>query len=632
MGILESSVKLYDGMTPVIKSIITTTNMLISTFETLNDETKTGIKSEDFTIMREEISKAQIALDSMENGIRNADTAQKQFNGSLNTGSGLAGGLTGKIGAMVGAFASIRTVQKVFEFSDEMSGINARLNMINDGSRTLAELQHDIYLSAQRSRGSYQATADTVAKLGMLAKDAFGSNAETIAFAEQLNKQFAISGTNANDAANVMRQITQALASGVLRGDELNSVFENATSVAQTIADYLGVSVGEVRQLASDGEITANIMKNAMLSAAEETNAVFAEMPMTWGQLWTVASNSIIMAVQPLLDKLAMGATWIIDNWEALAPTFTRVATAIGVAFAVWTTATMVQAGAQAILNGALLTSPMTWIIISVLAIIAIIYKVVDAMNKAKDTTVSATGIITGAIATAGAAIWNVVAGVINAILQALWNLIEPIISIVEWIYNAFNGGFNNIGDAFKSLLGSMLSGLISFAKIFTSIFDSIFGTDSTGWLNEKQKEVLSWGKNDNAVTLNREVFQLDRIEYGKAWDAGYSFGEGIENGIGDAFGGIGGSEWDGIYSDIGMISENTGDMADSLSLTNEELKYMRDIAERDAINRFATAEIHVDMNNVNQISSEMDIDGVVNTLSERLREEMEIAAEGVYT
>ena len=189
--------------------------------------------------------------------------------------------------------------------SDQMAQIRSRINLINDGSQTTVEIMDKIYAASQRSRDGYLEMADSVAKLNMLAKDAFSSNDEAIFFVEQLNKQFKISGASVEEATSAMYQLTQAMASGKLQGDEFRSIMENAPMLAQSIAQEMGMSVGQLKELSSQGLITADIIKNALYGSAEETNQKFAEIPMTFADIGQSIQNQFIQAFTPVLEQLA---------------------------------------------------------------------------------------------------------------------------------------------------------------------------------------------------------------------------------------------------------------------------------------------------------------------------------------
>ena len=189
--------------------------------------------------------------------------------------------------------------------TDQLTQIRARINLINDGSQSTAEIMDKIYSAANRSRGSYLDMADSVAKLNMLAKDAFSSNDEAIYFVEQLNKQFKISGASVEETTSAMYQLTQAMAAGKLQGDEFHSIMENAPMLAQSIAGEMGLTVGQLKEMSSQGLITADIIKEALFNSAEETNAKFAEIPMTFQDIGTQVQNELIAAFQPAMEEIS---------------------------------------------------------------------------------------------------------------------------------------------------------------------------------------------------------------------------------------------------------------------------------------------------------------------------------------
>ena len=611
---------------------------------------------------------------------------------------------------VVGVLSAIG-VGKIIETSDELMQTTSRLNMMNDGLQTTQELVNMVYQSAQNSRGSFSEMADVVARFGNNAKDAFSSSEEVVAFAELVQKQMTVAGASTTEASNAMLQLSQGLGSGVLRGDELNSIFEQAPNLIQNIADYLDVPIGTIREMASEGQITADIVKAAIFSASDDINAKFNEMPMTWGQIWQSMQNTALIKFQPVLQRLnniansdkfqnlvnsatnAMTtvanvavtifdvissiATFAYDNWSFLAPVigavlgimgtywavtegvtiaqtvlkgvmgaFSAIQTFLSIGWGVLTGNTAAASAAQFVYNSALLACPITWIIMAIIALIAIIYLVVAAVNKFTDSSVSATGIIFGAFAFLGAAIWNIIVGVINGIIQFLWTyFVEPWIGIIEFVLNVMNGGFNSFGDAVKNLLGNIISWFLSLGKVVTKIIDAIFGTNWTSGLNSLQDKVLSWGKNENAITLDRTAPDIGgaRIEYGDAWNAGYSLGEGLESKVSGMFGGSSSDAslgMDSAYTDTGAgslldgvnnIASDTSAISDSVDISNENLKYLRDLSERDVINRFTTAEIKVDMTNNNNIASGTDLDGIITSLSDGLLEAMAVTAEGVH-
>lgn len=658
-------------------------------------------------------------VSNTERYIRDNTDEQGRFNRAIDEGAQGAGDLMNMIKGAVAAYASVQTIGKVMDLSDQLTSTTARINLMNDGLQSTQDLQNMIYLSAERSRGAYQATADAVSKLGLMAGDAFSSSEEIIAFTEQLNKQFTIAGTETAGIEAAMLQLTQAMGSGVLRGEEYNSILEQAPNIIQAIADYMEVPKGQLKDMAAEGEITAEIVKNAMFAAADETNAKFEAMPKTFSQIWTSFQNTALMAFQPVLQRLndvanseafqtfingaiealsmvagivveifnliASVGTMIADNWSWLSPIIYGVAAAllvyygrlmlvrgaelalaavqgvVAVAKGILAAATMLVTGAtwaqttaQYGLNAAMYACPIVWIIILIIALIALFYAAVAAVNKFAGTSVSATGIICGVFMVAAAFIGNLFVALINFVIDifvVLWNFIA---AFANFFGNVFNDPVGAIARLFFDLVDTVLSLLQSLASAIDTIFGSNLAGAVQGWRDSLGGWVDStFGQGEEIMAkLNAEDLHLDRFEYSSAWDAGYSFGEGIDESIanfdpsslfdtnvpgagdyadlsnyGSDLGGLG-----GIGSGVDDIAGNTGAIADSMDITEEDLKYLRDIAEQEAVNRFTTAEISVDMSGMqNNISNGMDLDGVISGLTEGVNEAIDSMAEGVH-
>lgn len=647
--------------------------------------------------------------------IRDNVDEQGRFNREIEEGTNEANSLMQTIKGAVAAYATIQTLSTALNLSDQLTSTTARLNLMNDGLQTTQDLQNMIYLSAERARGSYQATADAVSKLGLMAGDAFGSSEEIIAFMEQVNKQFTIAGTEAAGIDAAMLQLTQAMGSGVLRGEELNSIFEQAPTIIQTIADYLDVPIGSIREMAAEGQITADIVKAAMFAAADETNAKFESMPKTFSQIWTSFQNTALMAFQPVLqrmneianseafqefvnnaieglsmvagialeifDLLVGVAGAVADNWSWLSPIIYGVAAAlavyygwllltkgaemamaavhgiVAVAKGIMAAATMLVTGAtwaettaQYGLNAAMYACPIVWIIILIIALIALFYAAVAAVNKFAGTSVSATGIICGAFMVALAFIGN--------IFVALWNLV---VDVFVLIYNLVATVANFIGNVFTDPIGAicrlffdLADTVLGILQALASAIDAIFGSNLAGSVQGWRDSLGGWvddtfGKGEEVMAkMNADDMKLGRFEYGEAWDAGYSFGEGIDQSIAnfdpsslfdtnvpgaDDYANLGsyGSGIGGIGSGVDDIAGNTGKIADSMDITEEDLKYLRDIAEQEAVNRFTTAEITIEQTNHNTVSGKMDLDGIVSGLTDAANEAVDKIAEGVH-
>lgn len=505
--------------------------------------------------------------------IRDNVNEQGRFNQEISQGTSQANGLVQMIKGAVAAYATMHTLAAAVSLSDQMTSTTARLNMMNDGLQTTQELQNMIFLSAERSRGAYQATADAVSKLGLMAGDAFSSSEEIIDFMEQVNKQFTIAGTEAAGIEAAMLQLTQAMGSGVLRGEEYNSILEQAPNIIQAIADYMEVPKGQLKDMAAEGAITADIVKAAMFAAANETNAKFESMPMTFEQIGTSLQNTAMVALQPFLDNLndiansqafqevvnnaagalsmlvgianpileqladsqalwgfangmiqafsliavialqvvgllVSGADMIAENWSWISPIVYGVAAALAVYYG-WqvaanvinliskgihiamaaaqmmqaaatgslTAATAAGIAAQNGLNAAMYACPIVWIILLIIALVAIFYAAIGAINHFAGTSISATGIICGVFAVAGAFIGNLIVAMLNFIIDifcVLWNFIAM---FANFFANVFNDPVNSIARLFFDLADCVLGILESLA----SAIDSIFGSNLAG-------------------------------------------------------------------------------------------------------------------------------------------------------
>ena len=603
-------------------------------------------------------------------------------------------------------------LKQALETSDQLTQTNARLNnaliKFDDGG-SIKELEAKVMASAQRSRAYYMDTAAAVAKLGTNARDAFTNMDEVIAFSELVNKSFVIGGAGAQEQSAAMLQLTQAMASGVLRGEELNSIFENAPGIIQSIAKYLDVPIGQIRTMASEGQITADIVKNAMFEAAGDIERNFSNIPKTWEQIWTGMKNKALSIFAPILNKLNQiansskfetvsngvigalaaiasvatvvldllinGASVVVDNWSWLSPIILGVAAALGVYYGrlllvkgaelasaavsgavavakgimaaatmLVTGATWAQVTAQYGLNAALYACPLVWIIILIIALVALFYAAVAAVNKFAGTSVSATGIICGAFMAALAFIGNIFIALWNVAAEVFVLIYNLVATVANFIGNVFNDPVGAVCRLFFDLADTVLGVLQALA----SAIDAIFGSNLAGAVQGWRDSLGGWvdetfGKGTEVMAkMSADDLKLDRFEYGAAFDLGYNFGEGIDSKVSDLFDGSAmdsmgafdiGNTLDGIYGNTGDTAENTVAMSDALDITEEDLSYLRDIAEREAINRFTTAEISVDMSGMqNNISNGMDLDGVISGLTEGVNEAIDSMAEGVHT
>ncbi len=665
MSTIGTAIRLNDMMSTPIVSITNAMNMMLSTWESLDGATSKGLDVNGIEGIRAELNQATRALDQM-------GDEQDEFNRKVQQGNNAMDGLTDQILGAVGAYFSLQSLGQLVNLSDSFTQTQARLNMINDGAQTTEELFDKITASADRSRASVADTADIVAKLSLNAGDAFKSNDETILFAENLNKLFAIAGTEQASIASASLQLTQALGSGVLRGEEFNAVFEAAPNIMQTVADYLDVPIGKLRALAQDGKISADVVKNALLSATNDINTQFESMPMTWGQVWTGIMNELYYASVPLLEFINLLA----NNWSVLEPIVMGVAVAIGLytaallihkgiamgtalAESVRAASTMMASGAtfaataaQHGFNAALLACPITWIIIAIIAIIAIIYAVIAAINKIQGTTISATGVILGVLMAAVSIIWNLFLTLLSLIIQSvLVPLTQAWDNFANFFGNIFNDPIATIIRHFEGLANTVLGILKTIANGIDSIFGSNLAGVVQGWMDGvsgKADELVEKYGNGTYEEKSNLTGKLQGLlsdvqtkfswQTSDAYNTGYSWGEGVEESVGGFFNrGFDGLDdkysLESLEQGVGDIGDYTGSIADSLDITHEDLKYLRDLAEQEAINRFTTAEISVNMGGVtNNVNSNIDIDGVIDYMVTGINEAMERTAEGVHS
>lgn len=660
MASITTAIHLTDAMTPVLRNITGAMDSTLDIFENMDSEMNKSFDTSKINSARIAIDQVNASLNSMEDNLNKNYQQQNKLNKEIQDGKNKVDNMMGSVVSLVSAYAGFKTIGKLVNLSDEYTQTRARLNLMNDGLQTTDELQQKIFNSAQRARSSYQTQADIVAKLGQRAGDAFKSNNETIAFAENLSKLFVIAGASQQEMTSASLQLTQALGSGVLRGEELNAVFESAPNVIQTIADYLDVPIGKIREMASDGKITADIVKNALLGATNDINSQFDSIPMTWSQVWTSVMNELYVATQPILELINLLA----QNWSIIEPIVIALATAIGLYTAalltyntvvgISTALTATKAAADALaagktfmwtasqygLNAALLACPITWILLIIIAVIAAIYAVVAAINKAKGTTVSATGVICGSI---------------NVVLQFFKNLGLFIANVALGIWNALGACASNIGIAFNNVICNIKSWFYGLLETVMDVIAGIVKTlnklpfidiDVSGITSKadeyaaKKAEAENNKKDYESVSeaFNKGMNTFDAFETGwvsDAYNAGYKVGENVDSAIGNFFGG---GDIPDMASDLGdlgnsasKIASDTGSIKDSLDITSEELKYLRDLAEQEVINRFTTAEIHVDMGGItNNVSNNNDLDGIINYLVEGVEVAMEETAEGV--
>lgn len=721
MATITTGIQLADNFSAPLMHIVSAVNMTISAMDDMNQSMNAGVNTASLSAARNEIAQATVAAEEFNQTMQQASSPindnirrQEQFNQSLQNGASESSNLVSAIKRMAGAYLSIQTAGKILEMSDELTQTTSRLNMMNDGLQSTADLYNMVYVAANDARGSLGDMASVVARFGNNAKDAFSSSAEVVQFANLVQKQMTIAGASTQEAANAELQLSQALGSGVLRGDELNSIFEQAPNLIQNIADYLDVPIGKIRSMAQDGELSADVVKQAVFAATDEINANFESMPMTWGQMWTVFQNNATMAFQPVLQRLndlantdgfqtfttnaindlavvagvvldifeGIGSigTFVQDNWQIIGPVVYGVvaalaayATYVGITNAIdmistgikitmcvasyahaaatgtEASATAAATAAQYGLNTAMLSCPLTWIVVGIMALIIVLVALCNHFSGAGHIAQSTFGAICGGINVViqyfknwglsvadifigiwnagGACATNVEIAFHNAIshVQALWyNMLSTALTVVSGICSALNklpfvdfdySGITGAADNYASKAAAAAGNTKDYASVPAAFSKGVktYDTYQKGWVNDAYTAGAAWGDGVTSKIKNTLSSKATNIPNANNYPNALA------------------SSNAATAANTADTAKNTAKTANTLSASSEDLKYLRDIADREYVNKFTTAQIKVEMINHNNVNNDMDLDGMAEHLRSKIEEEMNAAAEGEH-
>lgn len=563
--------------------------------------------------------------------------------------------LLNRVHQLAGAYMGMQGLSLFTKTSDMLTQAAARIDRMNDGLQTTAKLQDMVFQAAQNTRTNYASMLDSVSKLGTLAGDAFSSSAEIVSFAEQLGKQFALAGTSAEGQAAAMLQLTQAMGSGVLRGEELNSVLEQAPNIVQTIADYMGTTVAGVRELASDGQVTAEIVKNAMLSAAEETNAAFEKIPMTFSQAWTLASNMAVRAFQPAMQKandllnselgqkalngliagfqilgnaasfaidlIGAGAQWVADNWDLVSAILIGIGAAALVAGGQMVASGIASAAAWAAAN---------WPLLLVVGSVALIIFLARKMG----------------------ATWEEIGGVVGGVFMLMYafamnGFIVPaqnqFAMFANFIGNLFNDPAAAVKILFLDLAQFVVDKIAIAARAIETLINKIPGVkvDLTSGLTNLQNSIASKTQEiKDASGWKEYVKKWDYVDYVDAWNKGASAGgnigagldnfslEGVLGGLGDGMGNISVSS-----PDLSSIAADTSSIKKAVSLSEEDLSMLADMAERQYVNKInlTSQSPVITVQGANTGSTDLDRRNIADAIKRILLEQAASATTNSY-
>lgn len=693
MATLTQYLKLMDGVSGPLKKMAGAAQNLMNRQDAAAaaiERTETAADS-----LAKKSGRTSAVLNKMANGLsavsaaaNGAESSINRMMGRLNRTSGDDGFFSSTIGQfavgniigdmiMRGAEAAMDKVAGMVAKADMYSGVQARLELVTGSQQAAVDLNNQIYASALRARGSYETMADSVSRIGLTAKEAFPDPRELVPFVENIQKLFTIGGTDAESQKNAMLQLTQALGSGRLQGDELRSIAESAPMIEQVIADYMDVSVGEIKQLGAEGKITADIIKNAMLSATDEINAKFDQIPLKWQDIWTNITTRGDRALMPIYDKISAlansdGAMAIADNavmavqvfsaavlgvinnaeylydvfdkydayivpvlWmivAAMAASRAQTLLAAGaagvhaVASAAETAAIIALTVAQDGLNVAMAANPLAWVLYGIIAIVGAYYLGVAAVNEFTGANISATGLIAAAFMIAYAVIHNLIAAQWNMFLsyaEFLANVfVDPASATYNLFANIWNGIVDLVGVAIKNIIGMIaeIPGINKVVDIDTNFKAADYKLDLK--------------KIDGGVDLTD--YRMGMLDYGNEakWAynaaANWSFSDMLPELLGvDPVSGSG--ELGGIKTGIDDVAGNTKAIKDAMDIVDEDLKFYRDMAEQEVINRYTKARVDIKVENQNNIASDVDADGMITHLIDQLGEAMDAGAEAVH-
>ena len=699
MASIMTSFQLTDRMTAPLMNITNAVSTVINECERAQGVSGNMFNTSKLASARTHLGLADAEIKQIASDTSRASISQEAYNGKVREGTNSARGLLSTVKGLVASFGGIFLISFIGE-------CNEKVSQLHQAETKLTEVMGAMQGAGTSQVNMMKNLASEISGYGVVGKTALINGAQQAStyfhqtdavktllpkMADLAVQMHGVNVTNedmvniGNMTGKVMTgQVGALRRAGISFTDYQEKVMKNGTEMekANMLAQVIEQNVGKMNETMAqtpEGVMARNkrdfdavkttIGQQVQPAIVSMFNAIHNNLP-TIQLLATGFGNATVLVMGAITGIINIGTQMINffkSNWTLIEPIIWGIVAALIVYNATmgigWLT-TLKDIGAKALhvvssaastaaiiamtfaqegLNAALSLCPLTWIIIAIIAVIAAIYLVVAAINKVQNKTRSATGVIFGVVASAGAAIINVGIGTINAIIQAVWSIfVQPFIGIIEWILNVTNGGFDSFGGAVANLIGQIISWFLSLGKVVTKIIDAIFGTDWTSGLTSLQDTVTSWGKNENSITLNKEAPSIDyRINYGDAYGKGYNLGKGVESKVKNTFGNLfkkGETKdkdysygTDAITNNTAETAANTAKTSDSLDITNQQLKYIKDYAEQRAINRFTTAKISVDMSNVINGSSKADMEGIVTHLKTRLEEEMSAVAEGVH-
>lgn len=728
---ISTTVGVRDNLSTAFRNMTASINVCLSTFAEMQTATNEGISARNMEEVHRAMNNMNASAEIFTQELGQAEQQQRRVNNSISQGSNVMNQLTSKVRNLISAYAGWKAVDKVMDLSDSLGSATAKVNMMNRNFDETGDTMGKIYKTAQASRMSYIDLANTVSKIGTNSRDAFDSTDEVIEFTSLIQKGFVSAGTGVIEAQNAMLQLTQAMGSGVLRGEELNSIYEQAPQLIQYIADYMEVPKTKIRELASEGQISADIVKNAMFSASKQINSDFANMPVTFSQAATCIKNASIVTFQPILNMIGAitqsesfavfaqgvvgafqsiaevaqpvlqfiidGGAWIVENWGQIEPILAG-ATAALITYVGWqaisklldsegivmkvasTVATLAQGTAmlfyglavgsatiaQAGLNMVLSACPLLFVIMLIGLVVAAIARWVQSVGGIKvawlicvdkvlygwdmlkigftqgvHAVQNQCDLMKVAFTNAKASIVTTVGNMKVSVLTAIQNMVNGAIDLINDFISTLNKIPGVSIDAISYTASFATDAAAEEAKKQSAAAEEVASAQASYETNKQARAQSDADKTIQAYADHNKRLQEIATAQKKAKEknndkASYKIPtSALSGGASTPYastGGVGGSDPAGVGKNTGKTAANTSKIADSLEVAEDNLEWMKDIAEREIIDRTVFRDIKVSLGSVNNTVNNMsDLDGIADYIGDSILERVQIGAEGAY-
>ena len=659
MATIQQSMSLYDGVTGPLRQMQQAMALTLNTFESMQNSISENVAidfgTQELEMARNAVNQLGAEMVRIQQEQEDMIRKQEEFTQSVRRSESRMNRLGS---AAIAVNQGLELMQRIgngingfMKQADEAAMINSRIGMMNDGLMKHHELQKKILQMANDTRSGYAETVDLMSKLTM--SGAFDSTAHVMDMTESINKAIRIGGGTDEMNKSAMLQLSQALGSGVLQGDELRSLSENAPYMMKVLADGLGVARGELKQMGADGELTTDVVIQAFENQRDVINSTFENIPRTWGDVTTKLGNSWTNFMQhlvredgtgvlnPLINQFYAFAEWLdtpqgmsflltiatVIEWITNGLVFMGniVGTVASLFIENWDFISMMLLGVSAVLAGVLIpklwamvppliAQASAWIVMNypILMVIGSVILFMTMLHSMGITTEQIIGTVTGIFFGLYAFLYNLVADI--------WNLFA--------VFGEFLGNFCNdpLAATVRLFIGfadTVLGILESIANAMDALFGSSMSDTLAGWRSNMQ----SWADDtfgEQAVTIER----MEKLDVADNFNKGYDFGVDLSNGATQIF-----EELTTSMNSMGFEGgyiDSVGSIEDTVDVSNEDLEIMRELAEMESIQNFVTLTPKVNIK-TGPVSKDVDIDEIVRRIEKSIEEEMEASTKEVY-